>query len=282
MTVVRSLAFQNARKSTGQSTYYRRKGVQLVRSKPTFAPGRTFTQKQVNCQQAMRLARLCVQQFNMQSLIDVCNVSNVKRYNASTQINRMVSNIINDNKNVIDARGLTADAMLRDYTLSCASSFNKGDIELNMGHMRVTSVMTENVPIITCDVAIPTILLNQMLSNATKRARSRTPYTIDNIGFCGLIKTDPDNIDQMGTVVPSWMESYSELDFDHYTTLTFSAPIIMNMPPPDSPIALGYYMLFVYSQKGTTNEVTGGKSIYTMTPFYAECETLNQWQDIPT
>lgn len=282
MTVVRSLAFQNARKSTGQSTYYRRKGVQLVRSKPTFAPGRTFTQKQINCQQAMRLARLCVQQFNMQSLIDVCNVSNVKRYNASTQINRMVSNIINDNKNVIDARGLTADAMLRDYTLSCASSFNKGDIELNMGHMRVTSVMTENVPMITCDVAIPTILLNQMLSNATKRARSRTPYTIDNIGFCGLIKTDPDNIDQMGTVVPSWMESYSELDFDHYTTLTFSAPIIMNMPPPDNPIALGYYMIFVYSQKGTTDEVTGGKSIYTMTPFYAECETLNQWQDIPT
>lgn len=282
MTVVRSLAFQNARKSTGQSTYYRRKGVQLVRSKPTFAPGRTFTQKQINCQQAMKLARLCIQQFNMQSLVDICNVSNIKRYNASTQINRMVSNIINDNKNIIDAGNKEANDILRDYGTACASGFNRGDIELNMGYMRVVSVMSENVPMITCDVAIPTVLLNQMLQNATKRARSRTPYTIENIGFCGLIETSSSNIDQMGTVVPSWVKTSSEADFEHYTTLSFTAPIIMNMPPPVSPIAIGYYMLFVYSQKGTENEVSGGKSIYTMSTFYAECETLNEWQDIPT
>lgn len=282
MTVVRSLAFQNARKSTGQSTYYRRKGVQLVRSKPTFAPGRTFTQKQIDCQETMKLARLCITEFCMQSLIDICNVSNIKRYNASTQVNRMVANIINDNKATMFATHQTAEEHLNDFLAASASAYNKGDIELNSGWMRVNTTVVEGVPMMDCDVAIQTSFLNQILQSATRKARPREPFTISNIGFAGIIQTRPDLVGQTGTVLPCWMESYSELDFDHHTTLHFTSPILMRYPHDTDYSGLGYYMLFVYSQKGTTEQVSGGKSVYTVSSFYAECENMNEWVEIPT
>ena len=49
MAVIRSTAYGQVRKSVGANNYYRRAGVQLVRSKPTFAPGRVFTEAHPPC-----------------------------------------------------------------------------------------------------------------------------------------------------------------------------------------------------------------------------------------
>lgn len=109
MTVIRSQAFQNARKSTGQNTYYRRKGVQLVRSKATFAPGRTFTTPQQLQQFYMKFAQYCIKtgdgENSLSNFVDFMNVTSNKRYNASTQINRLVSGIL---KGIKDQARFTA------------------------------------------------------------------------------------------------------------------------------------------------------------------------------
>ena len=57
MAVIKSSALGQARKSIGATNYYRRAGVQLARSKPTFAPGRVFSPAQLVAQHNMFLVQ---------------------------------------------------------------------------------------------------------------------------------------------------------------------------------------------------------------------------------
>lgn len=94
MAVQRSLAFQNVRKSIGQTTYYRRAGVQLVRSKPTFAPGRTFTNAQLVQQRKMQVAQYVYNMLGISVDTQYMNCQNNRRYNASSKYNRFVSSAL--------------------------------------------------------------------------------------------------------------------------------------------------------------------------------------------
>lgn len=94
MAVQRSIAFQNARKSVGQTTYYRRAGVQMVRSKPTFAPGRTFTNAQLVQQRKMQVSQYAYNNLGLNEAVPYMNCQNNKRYNASSKYNRFISSAL--------------------------------------------------------------------------------------------------------------------------------------------------------------------------------------------
>ena len=94
MGVQRSLAFTNIRKSVGEVTYYRVRGVQLARTKPTFPPDRIFSVSQREQQAKMKIAQATMVELGANTIAPYCNCSNNKRYNSSSQTNRLVSNLI--------------------------------------------------------------------------------------------------------------------------------------------------------------------------------------------
>lgn len=94
MAVIRSTAYGQVRKSVGANNYYRRAGVQLVRSKPTFAPGRTFTEAQLNKQFLMKAAQASMSMLGWGDVANLMNVANNKLYNSSSRFNRAVQRIL--------------------------------------------------------------------------------------------------------------------------------------------------------------------------------------------
>ena len=94
MAVIRSTAYGQVRKSVGANNYYRRAGVQLVRSKPTFAPGRTFTEAQLNKQFLMKAAQASMSTLGWGDVANLMNVANNKLYNSSSRFNRAVQRIL--------------------------------------------------------------------------------------------------------------------------------------------------------------------------------------------
>lgn len=121
MGVQRSLAFTNIRKSVGEVTYYRVRGVQLARTKPTFPPDRTFSVAQREQQAKMKIAQATMVELGANTIAPYCNCSNNKRYNSSSQTNRLVSNMIKH----VDQDAITMVVDGDDTVLNVAKEYLK-------------------------------------------------------------------------------------------------------------------------------------------------------------
>ena len=282
MTVVRSLAFQNARKSTGQSTYYRRKGVQLVRSKPTFAPGRTFTQRQINAQQAVAAAKLLIDKYKMMQFVDICNVQHKKRYNASTQYNKLVANLINDSKEQINMDNSTAQEILDDYGTVLISDFCKGSIGRPPLQFAYGPLDEPDSRELYFYVQINKTVIDDMLMRANRIARPRVPFTIKNIGICGagdfyrapgfLPMCIPPYITSGPSENPTDKTKY---DFE------FATYLLMDGKFANGDTLSGAFVLFVYSEAKTGELATGGRSIITTDSMWFEDLAEETYQELP-
>ena len=111
MAVIKSSALGQARKSIGATNYYRRAGVQLARSKPTFAPGRVFSGAQLVAQKNMSLVQTMLLTYAGKMVAPYSNCSIKRIYSASSRYNRLVGGILKK----VSADNLSAATDVEDF-----------------------------------------------------------------------------------------------------------------------------------------------------------------------
>lgn len=190
MAVVRSQAFSNARKSIGQVNYYRRAGVQLSRQKATFPPGRVFTQSQINQQDRMKAVYSVLHTMRGIDMVDYCNTSANKLYNAASRSNRMSSAVLRNmrywNPVIYNDASEYALLKLQDVT----SGFSIGNLPNFVTHVAAASSGEVGPGAIFFYVTIDMIVLNQALNKVNKRRSRNSSLTWNNIGLCGFAGTN--------------------------------------------------------------------------------------------
>lgn len=189
MAVQRSIAFQNARKSVGQTTYYRRAGVQMVRSKPTFAPGRTFTTAQLVQQYKMQVAQAAYKDQGMINLVPYMNCQNNKRYNASSKYNRWVRQTLLAIPDLAYSATVPAEEYAQENLFNFSRNMSVGNITMaqrtranywyNKGAYYLTAGFDEDG-------------FYAFLESARKKLKTKKPLSYKNIGVCGLMTTTSD------------------------------------------------------------------------------------------
>jgi hypothetical protein len=189
MAVQRSIAFQNVRKSIGQTTYYRRAGVQLVRSKPTFAPGRTFTNAQLVQQRKMQVSQYVYNNMGLNDAVPYMNCQNNKRYNASSKYNRFISSAL--------------DCILPDWLnpsspdpidVVAVSESNIWDIlaKMSVGNVQFPAVTAINWELsgttASIKIVLPTSAEQALLNTCQKRLKSKQALTLMDFGAVLVIR----------------------------------------------------------------------------------------------
>lgn len=186
MAVQRSIAFQNARKSVGQTTYYRRAGVQMVRSKPTFAPGRTFTTAQLVQQYKMKIVQAAYKDEGLNRLVPYMNCQNNKRYNASSKYNRWARQILL----AIPDSAYSATVPAEEYAQEKLFNFSRN---MSIGNITMAQRTRANYwyhgGAYYLEAGFSEDEFYAFLESARKKLKTKKQLTYKNIGICGLMST---------------------------------------------------------------------------------------------
>lgn len=236
MAVVRSVAFQNARKSVGQTSFYRRKGVQMVKSKPTFVPGRTFTNAQLKQQQNFKCIKYFLTELEGYSYADHCNAGAKKSYNSSTRYNHLVGNILKELSKI-------GPNLNTDYVLWCQYNFLSATFFFSIGNLPTPFVTKCEI---TKDDEFPYIYLSfkradidAILRKANRQYRGNFQYTYRHFGGCGFFK----NNDFRGRdyqLVPEMMKYYDGGDI-----VKLGYRVMLPIPMADLNPFWGMFSLFL-------------------------------------
>lgn len=189
MAVQRSIAFQNARKSVGQTTYYRRAGVQMVRSKPTFAPGRTFTTAQLVQQYKMQVAQASYKDQGMINLVPYMNCQNNKRYNASSKYNRWVRQVLLAIPDSAYSVTVPAEEYAQENLFNFSRNMSIGNITMAQ---RTKANYWYNAGAYYLEAGFDEDGFYAFLESARKKLKTKRQLTYKNIGVCGLMSTTGD------------------------------------------------------------------------------------------
>lgn len=186
MAVLKSTAYGQVRKSVGANNYYRRSGVQIVRSKPTFAPGRTFTPAQLSQQEIMKIAQYMMLEKNAKVLADFCNITNNRKYNASSKYNRLVSHLMTEIKSVSHPVGTDLEDFWNMEGVYIFKTFTIGNIQPFWYKEDITS--TDNLLEIALYYNEQDLF--SFLQKVNKRRAASGQLTVANIGICGVFNED--------------------------------------------------------------------------------------------
>lgn len=184
MAVQRSIAFQNARKSVGQTTYYRRAGVQMVRSKPTFAPGRTFTTAQLVQQYKMKIVQSAYKEERLNNLVPYMNCQNNKRYNASSKYNRWVRQLLLAIPDSAYSVTVPEEEYAQENLFNFSRNMSVGNISMAQ---RARANYWYNEGTYYLEAGFSEDEFYSFLESARKKLKSKKQLTYKNIGICGLM-----------------------------------------------------------------------------------------------
>lgn len=189
MTIQRSIAFQNARKSIGQTTYYRRGGVQMVRSKPTFAPGRTFTTAQLVQQYKMKIVQSAYKNEGLNNLVPYMNCQNNKRYNASSKYNRWCRQILMAIPDSAYSETVPAEEYAQEKLFNISKNMSIGNITMAT---RIRANYWYHGGAYYLEAGFSEDEFYSFLEAARKKLKYKKPLTYKNIGMCGLMSQTND------------------------------------------------------------------------------------------
>lgn len=189
MAVQRSIAFQNARKSVGQTTYYRRAGVQMVRSKPTFAPGRTFTTAQLVQQYKMQVAQAAYKDQGLINLVPYMNCQNNKRYNASSKYNRWIRQVLLAIPDSAYSVTVPAEEYAQENLFNFSRNMSIGNITMAQ---RTKANYWHNNGAYYLEAGFDEDGFSAFLESARRKLKTKKQLTYKNIGICGLMSTTGD------------------------------------------------------------------------------------------
>lgn len=182
MAVIKSSTLGQARKSIGATNYYRRAGVQLARSKPTFAPGRVFSAAQLVAQKNMSLVQTMLLTYAGKMVAPYSNCSVKRIYSASSRYNRLVGGILKK----VSADNLSAATDVEDFWFDDGAkhlgNWSVGNMVLQvkvkkMEYQAMTNYLTIEVERLTLDAA---------LEQANKRRAQSSWYGYPNLCVCGF------------------------------------------------------------------------------------------------
>lgn len=182
MAVIKSSTLGQARKSIGATNYYRRAGVQLARSKPTFAPGRVFSAAQLVAQKNMSLVQTMLLTYAGKMVAPYSNCSVKRIYSASSRYNRLVGGILKK----VSADNLSAVTDVEDFWFDDGAkhlgNWSVGNMVLQvkvkkMEYQALTNYLTIEVERLTLDSA---------LEQANKRRAQASWYGYPNLCVCGF------------------------------------------------------------------------------------------------
>lgn len=182
MAVIKSSTLGQARKSIGATNYYRRAGVQLARSKPTFAPGRVFSAAQLVAQKNMSLVQIMLLTYAGKMVAPYSNCSVKRIYSASSRYNRLVGGILKK----VSADNLSAVTDVEDFWFDDGAkhlgNWSVGNMVLQvkvkkLEYQALTNYLTIEVEKLTLDAA---------LEQANKRRAQASWYGYPNLCVCGF------------------------------------------------------------------------------------------------
>lgn len=283
MAVVRSQAFQNARKSVGQNNYYRRKGVQLVRSKATFAPDRTFTTAQKLQQSKMAAVQYTLKTLNAQRLAPFANTNIIKRYNAATQLNRLTSNMLHGLDNVPTWQDIPAEQELTNHGITVFHPYNDGNFKIRDAYILIHENPTELTGAMPVTIAIKDEQLKFILSEAQKRYRGKKQLTVNNIGFCGVMDWRFGGTYDNAVIFAEMCQLETENEtYDGYTDLYFEPQyIVTGRAYSSGEIGMSTW-LFVYTGSIDNYVPTDGNAIYSTTSIYTDYQGSGEYEPYET
>ena len=174
MAVIRSSTLGQARKSIGATNYYRRAGVQLARSKPTFAPGRVFTPAQLIAQKNMALVQTMLLSYAGKMVAPYANCSIKRIYSASSRYNRLVGGILSR---------VTMDNTRPDTD---PEDFWHGDGVVHLGQWSVVIAMQYQAQTNYLTLEIKRMTLDSAIEQANKRRSQASWYGYPNLCVCGF------------------------------------------------------------------------------------------------
>lgn len=182
MAVIKSSTLGQARKSIGATNYYRRAGVQLARSKPTFAPGRVFSAAQLVAQKNMALVQTMLLTYAGKMVAPYSNCSVKRIYSASSRYNRLVGGILKR----VSEDNLSADTDVEDYWFDDGvkhlGNWSVGNLVLQvkvraLEYQSMTNYLT---------LEIERLSLDSALQQANKRRAQSSWYGYQNLCVCGF------------------------------------------------------------------------------------------------
>lgn len=219
MAVLKSTAYGQVRKSVGANNYYRRAGVQIVRSKPTFAPGRTFTPAQLSQQEIMKLAQFMMVEKNAQALANFCNITNNRKYNASSKYNRLVSRIMPEIKKESPSVGVDMEDFWNEKGIWVFRYFTIGNIQPFWYKEDMVSSGTS----IEISLYYNEQDLFNFLQKVNKRRADSGKLTIANIGMCGIFNESLVGGETI-VLVPTLTKQYT-YEGESYVEAVFDMPL---------------------------------------------------------
>lgn len=244
MAVIKSSSLGQVRKSIGATNYYRRAGVQLARSKPTFAPGRTFTPAQLDQQWRMQVAQYLLLTIGLGKCSNCSNVINNRLYNASSRYNRLVQKIMNNTWEYDRAEFPEPATAWTNGWDSIGENWSIGDvkggptrvdIQLNVSTVRIRVYGLDNVAA-------------EMLRLTNKRRRDSGKLTTDNIGVCGMFEYQATSGNRTFVQLPVFNMNAPSPGSDYYE---FSLDITM----PVSSSADYWYNLVFFIADGVNSSI---------------------------
>lgn len=183
MAVIKTTTLGQARKSIGATNYYRRAGVQIARSKPTFAPGRTFSNLQIFQQKKMQLAQYMLLDMGGKVLADYANCRVKRLYSASSRYNRLIGALVEaayDGEEIVEYEPAEYWKLQGIYHLG---KWSVGNVSVQF------SIVGFSVKNGTYSVTIKfsSFALNLLFQQVNKRRSEKSEYWYENIGICGFV-----------------------------------------------------------------------------------------------
>lgn len=234
MAVLKSTAYGQVRKSVGANNYYRRAGVQIVRSKPTFAPGRQFTPAQLSQQYRMQVTQYILLQVGLGQCAKCANVVNNRLYNASSRYNRMVKQVIMNDWEYTEAEFPTPAEMWDYGWESVLEKWSIGDVKGAPTRIEIVKYNNEW----TLHVYGLDEIAAQALYLVNKKRAKSGQLSYMNIGVCGVIFGRGTSRNGSYIVLPTLSWSGSAPGKDYYS-FNFAASI-----PDDQLDDLWYNFVF--------------------------------------
>lgn len=244
MAVIKSSSLGQVRKSIGATNYYRRAGVQLARSKPTFAPGRTFTPAQLDQQWRMQVSQYLLLTVGLGKCSNCANVINNRLYNASSRYNRMVQKIMNntweyDRSEFPDPANAWSngwDSIAENWSIGDVKGVpSKVEILLNISNVRIRVYGLNNIAA-------------EMIRLTNKRRKDSGKLTEENIGVCGLFEYQATGSNKTYVQLPVFNLNTPSTGSDYYE---FSLDITM----PVTASANYWYNLVFFIADGVNSSI---------------------------
>lgn len=183
MAVIKTSTLGQARKSIGATNYYRRAGVQIARSKPTFAPGRQFTDLQLLQQARMRFVQFLMLDMGARYIADYANCRIRRLYNASSRYNRLVGLLLPNTVEQPEDVEYSGIDYWKDLGWSVLGKWSIGNVSVDFN---VSEFGVKNGQL-SVSLQFSSFMLSSLLRWCNKRRSASLQYLPDNIGLCGFI-----------------------------------------------------------------------------------------------